>query len=155
MRWRAARTLAIPIAASLLAVAGCGSGPDTGPGEVAWDRDVCEYCEMVIGERRFAAQVREAATGRLHRFDDLGCAVLWLAAREPADPSGGADEIWIRDAADRSWIDARKARFSTGHRTPMGHGFAAVAGEPAGSLDLTEVTRRLLAGHDERRHPGH
>jgi copper chaperone NosL len=146
--------LTLLLALLVATVAGCEGSQPTGPGEVVWDRDVCEQCEMVIGVRRHAAQARDADSGQLRRFDDVGCAVLWLAANEPAQPAG-LPEVWVRNAGDTSWIDGRTARFSSGHRTPMGHGYASVEGEPAGSLNFEEITRRLLAERDERRHPGH
>ena len=39
-------------------LAGCSRSAD-GPGKIAWDRDVCVRCSMVISERSFAAQIRQ------------------------------------------------------------------------------------------------
>jgi hypothetical protein len=109
---------------------------------------------MAIGDRRFATQVRDARDQRLRRFDDLGCALLWLAERERA--AGAAQhasrpEIWVRDPAGERWIDGHAARFGGGFETPMGYGFGAVAGDAPGPLDLPQVRARLLAREDERR----
>jgi hypothetical protein len=141
-------------AAAFLVLVCCSSEPASGPGRVTWDRDVCERCSMVIGDRRFAAQVRAAAEDRLHRFDDLGCALLWLAER--GESVGGSKAtprpaIWVRDAAGETWIDGRTAGFAAGFRSPMGYGFAAVGGNTPRSIDLAEVQKRLLAREDERR----
>ena len=141
-------------AAACLLLACCSSEPTSGPGQVTWDRDVCERCSMVIGDRRFAAQVRAVDAGRLHRFDDLGCALLWLA--EQGESVGGSEatprpEIWVRDAAGEEWIDGRAAGFAAGFQSPMGYGFAAVGGNTPRSIDLAEVQQRLLAREDERR----
>jgi len=145
------------LVAAFLLLAGCSQEPPSGPVEITWDRDTCERCAMAIGDRRFAAQVRKARDRRVHRFDDLGCALLWLAEHEGEGIAGsGAEgfEIWVRDTRGESWIDGRAARYAAGHRTPMGYGFAPTASDRAGSLDLAAVQSQLLVRRDERRNPG-
>jgi copper chaperone NosL len=136
--------LAAALAGILLA---CSGEPDSGPAAIIWDRDTCEHCMMAIGDRHHAAQVRDAK-GRAHRFDDLGCALLWLDAQEASDPPL---EIWVGSAATEVWIDARKASFVDGQETPMGYGFGAV---PDGVLGLEEVRGRVRAREDARRSAG-
>jgi nitrous oxide reductase accessory protein NosL len=151
------RTLRAAIVACA-AIAACQPNATTGPGEIAWDRDTCERCAMAIGDRRFAAQVRDSRGGRLHFFDDLGCALGWIADNEPeADlsASGVLPELWVRDGAGERWIDARTARFTGGHQTPMGYGFGAASGDPARGSTLHEVATLLIEREDERRQPGH
>ncbi len=138
---------------TILLFVGCSSEPARGPGEVVWDRDTCERCSMAIGDRRFAAQVRDAEDHRLRRFDDVGCALLWLAERE-GSPGASRPEIWVRDRDGERWIDGHTARFGAGFKTPMGYGFGAVDGDPAGSTDLAGVRERLLAREHERRSVG-
>ncbi|MFQ5415945.1 MAG: protein NosL [Myxococcota bacterium] len=153
---RPTRTLLTGILA-FAALAACQPNASTGPGEVAWDRDSCERCAMAIGDKRFATQVRDSREGHLHFFDDLGCAVLWIADHEPeADLSASEapPELWVRDAAGERWIDARTARFSGNHQTPMGYGFGTASAGSGRGLTLHEVAQ-LIAGEDERRHPGH
>ena len=64
---------------------GCSGDPGTGPVEVKWDRDVCVRCNMVLSDREHSAQVRYTPTdggrSQVRKFDDLGCAVLWLLRR--------------------------------------------------------------------------
>jgi hypothetical protein len=157
MHRRGAVTWAILVRAifvwAFLWLTGCSSEPATGPGEVVWDRDTCERCSMAIGDRRFAAQVRDAHDDRLRRFDDVGCALLWLAEREEP-PGESRPEIWVRDWDGTNWIDGHTTRFGTGFQTPMGYGFAAVDGDPPGSTDLAEIRGRLLAREHERRSVG-
>ena len=135
----------------LLALAGCASDPETGPVEVKWDRDVCERCQMAIGDRRFAVQVREA-DGALHLFDDLGCSLLWLTANSsvPVASAGSKARIWVRDHTGDRWLDAAEARFSPGHPSPMGFGFAAFAPGAEG-IGLDEVRARVEAREEARR----
>jgi copper chaperone NosL len=152
---RGMRTLAAIGACALLAA--CQPDAVTGPGEVVWDRDTCERCAMAIGDRRFSAQVRDSHQGRLHLFDDLGCALLWVADNEAGadlSASGAGPELWVRDAAGDRWIDARTARFDGGHKTPMGYGFGSASSDARRGLTLRQVAEQLTAGQDERRHTG-
>ena len=103
------------------------------PRKIKWGRDVCEHCHMVFADRRFAAQIWDAALSRPHIYDDFGCAVL------AADEAGVLDRaevrFWVSDDADPSrWLDARTAHFRDGVVTPMGYGHSA---GPAGDHPLS------------------
>jgi len=97
----------------------------------------------------------ERRDGRLHFFDDLGCALLWLTARtEDGEPASHHSELWVRDAANERWIDGFAARYEGGHRTPMGYGFAASAGPGPGSFGFEELAVRLASQESKRRDRG-
>lgn len=131
----------------------CSPGEETGPGEVRWDRVTCERCIMAVSDRHFSAQVRggpaEKKT-RLHFFDDLGCAVLWLQEQPwRGDPR---TEIWVTDAKTGQWLDALSARYETGFITPMDFGLGAGPGTAAAAGTLSydqavQVFREKEAGH--------
>jgi hypothetical protein len=124
----------------------CWQSPSTGPGEIKWDRQTCERCQMVISERRFATQVRETGQRRIHAFDDVGCALLWLDENDLSH-SESAAEVWVRDAAGTQWIDGHRAYFESGLLTPMQYGFApAVEG-----LLLRAVHERVREEERRRR----
>jgi len=143
------RTLLRLIPGILIAVllAGCWSGSNTGPGEIHWDRQTCEHCQMVISERRHAVQIRKTGVRRTHAFDDLGCALLWLEEQGLLAGSDEEPEIWVRAAADGDWIDARTARFETGLATPMAYGF----GVADRGLSLGEVQTEVIETERRRR----
>ena len=129
---------------------GCPPAPATGPAPVAWDRDTCERCNMVIGDRRFAAQVR-LHDGEVHRFDDLGCALLWI------DEHGGAnaaDEIWVRDLDGRRWLPAESARYVHVESTPMDYALGAVEGPGGDGVDLARAREQVRTAERERRSAG-
>jgi nitrous oxide reductase accessory protein NosL len=129
----ARRIAALAWLGAALVLAACGD-PGHGPARIAFDRDACEHCGMVITDRRFAAQLRIGRTP--HRFDDVGCALDWLDERpEPSEPT----EFWVMDQETREWIDARSASFRAGQRTPMGYGFGASAATHADRVDLEAV----------------
>jgi hypothetical protein len=135
-----------PVGFGLLLLASCGVEPDTGPGEVSWDRDTCERCQMVISERSFAAQLR-TRDGHLHRFDDVGCALVWERDQE-ADVS----EVWVHELEGEAWLDGLDARFVKVRNSPMGYGYGARSEAPD-AVGLTTLREQILATEDERRNP--
>ena len=123
---------------------GCSSEPLTGPAEIKWDRDTCARCSMVISERAYAAQIRDPMK-KVHKFDDFGCAVFWKEHQTFGDAES---EFWVVDSraepAASTWLDARQAAFAAGKRTPMGYGFAAVAGGTADAVPFAEARKAVL-----------
>jgi len=108
---------------SLLAFEGCEKKPLGAVAKMHWDRDMCERCKMAISERKFAVQVIDPHSGKVYKFDDIGCAVLWMD--EMGFPWKNQAIIWITDAKTGAWIDAREARYTEGAITPMAYGFSA------------------------------
>jgi len=133
------------LAAIGLLVVACSGDPGTGPVEVKWDRDVCARCNMVLSDRVHAAEVRRAASdgtrGQVQKFDDLGCAVLWLDQQAWKDETGV--EIWVTDYRDGSWIDARSAFYVSGRHTPMQYGLGAQTENTAGSMDFAAAREHI------------
>ena len=132
-------------AIALALVAGCAP-PENGPVRIAWGRDACQHCGMAIGDERFAAQVRRGPRD-VARFDDFGCAMVWLEEHGGPDT---ASEIWTRDEDRREWIDARRAYYRTGRGTPMGYGLGAVAGAEPGAIDFEAARAAVLERERER-----
>ena len=126
-------------------VLACGD-PGHGPAAIAWGRDACEHCAMVISEKRFAMQIRSG--GRVHRFDDPGCAIEWLERQTGAGAE--ATELWVMDEDRQEWLDARSAFYRPGQRTPMAYGFGAIAAPEPGAVDFETFRRRIR----ERERPG-
>lgn len=125
-----------------LVPAGCGQ-PQTGPVPVRFDRDSCELCRMLISDPRFAAEVRGGPGREIYKFDDIGDAINWVA-RQPWAVEQRA-EIWVMSYEDgETWLDARKARYRTGVRSPMDYGYAAVPGGPAEAVDFETMKTAVL-----------
>ncbi len=103
---------------------------------------------MVLSDRSFATQLR-SQDGRLHRFDDVGCALLWAHERADAAPR----EIWVRDLDASGWLDAREARFVEVRQSPMGYGYGARPGSADEGVGLETLRQQILAREDERRSP--
>lgn len=129
----------------------CSSDPLTGPIPVIWDRDICVRCNMVLSDRYHSAQVREFAgaedMSKVHVFDDLGCAVLWL---EQQGLAAGTYELWVNDYKTGEWIDARSAHYVTGNPTPMEYGVSASSEPTEGSLDFASARLHIERVANER-----
>lgn len=130
-----------------LALAGCSDDPGTGPIKPRWDRDPCERCGMVLSDRHYAAQIRYFPEGkkysRVARFDDIGCATLWLADKPwREDPRV---EIWVADYRTGEWLDARKAVYVEGRVTPMAYGLGAQKGPLEGALSFEQAKQHIRA----------
>ncbi len=137
----------VPVLFLLALLSGaCSGGPETGPGEIRWDRHICARCSMVISERQHAAQVRGGPVGgpgKLFLFDDLGCAVVWLDAQPwGQDPD---IEIWVAAHEDGAWLDARTASYATGVRTPMDYALGARAEAAEGLIDFEGACEQVRA----------
>jgi len=136
---------------------GCGEKRQKGSVEaIHWDRDMCERCKMVVSERKYAAEIVDPKTDKVYKFDDLGCAVLWL--EEERIPWAKAARIWVTDAKTGEWLDARKARYTDDSITPMAYGVAAFSEKtfPKGHkmLNFEEVVKlikKIEAKNNERR----
>ena len=131
----------------LLGLSGCEKKPVGAVQQMHWDRDMCERCKMAISERKFAVQIIDPQTGKDYKFDDIGCAVLWMD--EEKIPWKEKAIIWITDAKTGKWIDARKAIYVDGAITPMAFGFAAYTKEtlPQGkeTFDYSQVAKKIEA----------
>jgi len=127
----------------LVLICGCSPEDNTGPVAVRWDREVCQRCSMGIGDDRFAAQIRGGAQHKVFKFDDIGCAVIWL--EQQAWKDAAATEIWVSDYHDKRWIDARQASYVRVLHSPMGYRLGAVAGNVKEALSFTEAIAHIEA----------
>ena len=140
-----------------LVLTACSPQEVTGPGEVRWDRETCTRCNMAVGDRSYAAQVRGAPAGeqnKLYKFDDIGCAVIWLEKQEWKDDA--RTEIWVADHHNGQWLDARKAHYVTGKISPMNYGLGAQAEVAEGALDYSQaIAHIMMAEKQHHQHGGH
>ncbi len=151
------KALLCTLFAVTLFFSGCGeSRPKGGVEAIHWDRDMCERCKMVVSERKYAAEIVDPKTDRVYKFDDLGCAVLWL--EEEKSPWAKEAKIWVIDAKTGKWLDARKALYTDDSITPMAYGIAAFSEVtfPKGHRVLhfeqvVKAIKKIEAKNNERR----
>ncbi|MBA1421085.1 MAG: hypothetical protein FAF03_09610 [Epsilonproteobacteria bacterium] len=124
---------------------GCEKKNRGGVAQMHWDRDMCERCQMAISERKFAVQIINPKNHKVYKFDDLGCAVLWLD--EEKIPWKEKAILWITDAKTGQWMNARQANYVDGARTPMAYGFAAYSKSTlpknSQSIDYSQVVQAI------------
>jgi len=130
----------------IFGLSGCEKKSTGGVQQMHWDRDMCERCKMAISERKFAVQIINPKTGKDYKFDDIGCAVLWMD--EIKIPWKNKAIIWITDAKTGAWIDARKAKYKDGSITPMAYGFAAYTNKTfpkdGHSYDFSTISKKII-----------
>lgn len=116
MRWMAALMV-------VLVVGGCSGEKNAAP-EIAYGRDVCEQCGMIIEDPRFAAAYRDDS-GEEHLFDEIGG--MLVAASTLGHLESGA--FWVNDYSTQSPIPASEAHFVHGASitTPMDFRIVAFA----------------------------
>ena len=149
-RFLAAGFALTPLAAALSA---CGKDDGHWPEgmhPVKWDRDTCVRCNMVISDRRFAAEMRGGPKNTVFKFDDIGCAIFWLRdkARDYPWITEAATRVWVSDVGSKgdevAWLEARTAHYIT-KTSPMGYNFGAVAQPQTGAVDFETMRQNILA----------
>lgn len=115
-------------------------GRPSGPEPILHGRDTCAACRMVITQRGFAAESRDAR-GRFQKFDDVGCLVKAIA-REPRP----LDALWVEDQPSGELVPLSAASVVAGSSltTPMDFGFVTFRDRPAAEALLESRGGRLL-----------
>lgn len=159
-------TLLLGVFIILTACGGATVMPDTLP-EILYGEDVCDQCNMIISDERFAAGlvVELEPGGFEHRiFDDIGELFEYEKANR--------DELtiatyYVHDYNSKEWLDGETAYYihSENIRSPMGFSLAAaaqkleakaLAQEWNGSvLTFTELHERFVGGAETANHDHH
>ena len=113
---------------------GCDNKPTSDVPTMHWDRDMCDRCVMVISDRKNSIQLRGKTKKQEHRFDDIGCMVIWI---KESQIDTNKLNIWVNDVKSGEWIDAKKAFYTSGNSTPMDYGFSAYKSKPKDKNILT------------------
>ena len=137
-----------PLAAALSA---CGKNSNL-PEDmqaIMWDRDTCTRCSMAISDRRFAVEMVGGPKKTVFKFDDIGCAVVWMRDKSAEHPwmKDAATKLWVADLTNQGdklhWLEARAAHYIT-KTSPMAYNQAAVAQPQAGSMDFPTMVEHVL-----------
>lgn len=134
---------AVLLAVSLLAIAlpGCGGREADGPPVVRLGDSVCDQCNMIISDARWAtATIVDGPRGGEPRlFDDFNCQVNY----EREHTAQAVLARWSHSHATSEWISTESAQFliSPEIRSPMGSRMAAF-----GSASEAAAAESELAG---------
>ncbi len=104
-----------------LGVAACTRASGPRPPDIAYGKDPCAECGMIISDPRFAAAY-VTRDGQARLFDDIGDMVVYHRKH-----SEDVAVFYVHDYETRAWIDATHAFFVSSPRvhSPMGYGLAA------------------------------
>jgi copper chaperone NosL len=110
------------LGAAALTLTACGGAAGAAdPPKIAYGKDACARCRMIISEERLAAGL-VAAGGAKTLFDDIGELVATVQEE-------GRDRrrVWVHDYETRAWMDGTTASYvaSADVMTPMGTGVVA------------------------------
>lgn len=117
----------------------CAEDDPTAPPEIVYDSSVCDFCNMIISDSRFAAATiveDEAGRPAPRLFDDYNCQLN--------DEAEAPDRIvltrWVHDHGSREWLPAAEAHFVIADdlRTPMASHAAAFAQRDAAEQAASE-----------------
>ena len=139
-----ATLLLLTLLTSLLFLTACGKEQTTGSVDIRWDREICARCAMAISDHAFAAEVRGGRKGKkakVYKFDDIGCAVIWLDQQNWKDDP--KTEIWVKQKSGNKWLDARKAWYSDVKNSPMDYGLAAQAEKTPNALNFEQAKKHI------------
>ena len=109
---------------TFLLLAACSQTVDTdSPPQFIYGEDVCDRCQMIISEARYAAAYWTAA-GEARRFDDVGGMFAHYEETGEAVAS-----FWVHDFGTAAWLRAEDAYFvvDAALETPMGFGVVTCA----------------------------
>lgn len=143
MTERSPRILALLIGTACL-VAACAR--EDGPDPIAYDREPCAYCRMLISDPGFAAQLQLADRATVS-FDDPGCLMLYREERKPA-----VRGAWFHHAHEDRWIPASEVGFVPVPHSPMDYDLGAVDASTDGAISLDEAVLRVRNHGRGRRH---
>lgn len=134
--------LLIPVLLMLLT--GCQKEKTTGAVDVRWDREICARCAMAVSDRNYSAQIRggrKDKKAKVYKFDDVGCAVIWLDKQNWKDDA--RTEIWVNDYRDGKWINAKTAWYVKMKNTPMDYGMGAQSDKAEGALNFEQARKHI------------
>jgi len=113
-------------AVGLLLLAACApSSTEIKPPEIAYGRDMCDACGMLIGEERFAAAT-VMTDGKTLKFDDAGEMLMYHAK----NPQLQVRAWFVHDYNTKAWVRGESAFYVMSRdkiKSPMGMGVAAFA----------------------------
>ena len=112
--------------------------PPAGPVDIAWDREPCAQCRMLIGDPAFAAQI-QTTDGRILDFDDPGCLLKYEAERKPA-----VRATYFRQVNAAGWLPGDRVAFLPVPHSPMGYDLGAVPLGTPGAISIDEARARVL-----------
>ena len=133
-----------------ITLSACKHEVDFSPRKVNYDRDVCHVCKMGMADPKYDVQAINEQ-GEVRWYDDIGCLAEDMRDQDFNTWKGKKYKIWIGDADTGKWIDAEKAWYRFGDRTPMGYGYGALKEKSEqAKYSFDEVIKLINEGQTKR-----
>lgn len=117
------------------------------PPNIAYGRDMCDACGMIISEARFAAAT-VTTDGKTYKFDDAGEMLTYHAKH----PELQVRAWFVHDYNSQNWIPGSSAFYvvSKEIKSPMGTGIAAFADKSAAATFAARFNTQALTFDEVR-----
>ncbi|MBI5032059.1 MAG: nitrous oxide reductase accessory protein NosL [Chloroflexi bacterium] len=117
------------------------------PPTIAYGRDVCEACGMIISDAKFAAAT-QSIDGKTYKFDDVG----EMFAYHAKHPEIQVRAWFVHDYDSQKWIAGATAFYviSKEIKSPMGTGVVAFADKDAAEAFAGRVNTKVVSFDDAR-----
>lgn len=103
----------------------------------------CVECAMEVESKKDSAQA-VLPNGRTYFFDDIGCLALWLKKQKDKDKI----KLWVYTYDTKRYIDAKKAWYRLGEKTPMNYGFGAYEKMVNGAISFDKFLIKMYRGEN-------
>ena len=126
---------------TVLTVACAPQSSEPKPPEIAYGRDMCDACGMIIGEPRFAAATL-LTDGKTLKFDDAG----EMFSYHTRHPELNVRVWFVHDYNSQAWINGHTAFYvmSADIKSPMASGVAAFADQPSAQAFASRLNAQVL-----------
>ena len=101
----------------------------------------CVECTMPLTTKLHTAQAI-MPNKRVYFFDDPGCLAKWYIKQK----NKNSIKLWIYTDDTHRYIDAKKAWYKLGDKTPMGYGFGAYEKKPKDAVDFNTFVVMVQRG---------
>jgi len=127
----------------------CNRKVDYSPRKINFDRDDCYVCRMGLTDQKYSVQAINKY-GEVFWYDDLGCLVEHIKMAEWKTWGGDSAKIYVGNCETGKWIEAKKAWYRFGDKTPMGYGYGALEEKSDSLFDFDTTVKRILNGETSR-----
>ncbi|NPA03366.1 MAG: hypothetical protein GXO61_00730 [Epsilonproteobacteria bacterium] len=103
----------------------------------------CVKCTMQLEGKPHSAQA-VMPSGRVYFFDDPGCMALWF--KDQKEPQ--KIKLWVYTTDTKRYIDAKKAYYKLGEKTPMNYGFGAYEYKQKDSVGFEQFLLKMIRGEN-------
>lgn len=130
------RTFLLGTAALGLGACGGEEKPDEGPPNISYGNEICDRCNMIIGDERHAAAFM-GSDKEWKYFDDCGEMITVIQELNLSSPIA-----WVHDYEQKTWVAAADAFYvwMPSGNTPMGTGVVAYSDQARAELKAEETS---------------